>query len=142
MVSKIFEILAGIKKTSRITKAAQLESVEKIVNEVSTGLVNPVEAYVMLDYLKKVTEEAMKEIKASTLTYIQTEGENEAFNVQLGLVSKKDYNYQFFVFLYIDLDQSEWLCLRFLSKVVDRNVHNSFILPKCINRLSVCLRAS
>lgn len=93
MVSKIFEILAGIKKTSRITKAAQLESVEKIVNEVETGLVNPVEAYVMLDYLKKVTEEAMKEIKASTLTYIQTEGENEAFNVQLGLVSKKDYNY-------------------------------------------------
>ena len=76
MVSKIFEILAGIKKTSRITKAAQLESVEKIVNEVETGLVNPVEAYVMLDYLKKVTEEAMKELKASTLTYIQTEGEN------------------------------------------------------------------
>ena len=94
MVSKIFEILAGIKKTSRITKAAQLESVEKIVNEVETGLVNPVEAYVMLDYLKKVTEEAMKEIKASTLTYIQTEGENEAFNVQLTLVSKKDYNYE------------------------------------------------
>lgn len=93
MVSKIFEILASIKKTSRITKAAQLEAVEKIVKEVNDELVNPVEAYVMLDYLKKVTEEAMKEIKPSTLSYIQTVGENEAFNVQLGLVAKKDYNY-------------------------------------------------
>jgi len=94
MVSKIFEILAGIKKTSHITKAAQLESIDKIVSEVKNGLVNPVEAYIMLDYLKKVTDEAQKEIKEDTLAYIQKEGENQAFNVQLTLVSKKDFNYE------------------------------------------------
>ena len=94
MVSKIFEILAGIKKTSHITKAVQLETVEKIVSEVTKGEINPVEAYVMLDYLKKVTDEALKDIKAQTLEYIKSEGENQAFNVALGLIAKKDYAYE------------------------------------------------
>lgn len=94
MVSKIFEILAGIKKTSHITKATQLETVDKIVKEVTAGEINPVEAYVMLDYLKKVTDEALKDIKPQTLEYIKSEGENQAFNVALTLVSKKDYKYE------------------------------------------------
>lgn len=94
MVSKIFEILLGIKKTSHITKAVHAESVEKIVDEVKSGNINPVEAYIMLDYLKKVTDEAMKDIKVTTLEYIKTEGENIAFNVQLTLQAKKDYAYE------------------------------------------------
>jgi hypothetical protein len=48
----------------------------------------------MLDYLKKVTDEAMKDIKVTTLEYIKTEGENIAFNVQLTLQAKKDYAYE------------------------------------------------
>jgi hypothetical protein len=94
MVSKIFEILAGIKKTSHITKAVQAETVEKIVSEVTAGQINPVEAYVMLDYLKKVVDEAQKDIKAQTLEYIKSEGEKTAFNVELNLVAKKDYAYE------------------------------------------------
>ena len=35
MVGKIFEILAGIKKTSQITKSASVESVDKIVAEIT-----------------------------------------------------------------------------------------------------------
>ena len=94
MVSKIFDILLGIKKTSHITKAVSVETVEKIVNEITTGQINPVEAYVMLDYLKKVTAEALENIKPTTLDYIQKEGENQAFNVQLTLQAKKDYAYE------------------------------------------------
>lgn len=94
MVAKIFDILSGIKKTSHITKASQVESVEKIVDEVMNGNINPVEAYVVLDYLKKVTDEAVKEIRATTLDYISKEGDNSAFNVQLTLQKKKDYAYE------------------------------------------------
>jgi hypothetical protein len=94
MVSKIFEILAGIKKTSHITKSVHVETVDKIVTEVTSGQINPVEAYVMLDYLKKVTDEALKDIKAQTLEYIKKEGDNTAFNVQLTLQAKKDYAYE------------------------------------------------
>lgn len=94
MVSKIFEILLGVKKATNISKATSVEAVDKIVNEVNSGKINPVEAYVMLDYLKKVTEEAMTTIKGTTLDHIQKEGENIAFGVQLNLISKKNYSYE------------------------------------------------
>jgi len=94
MVSKIFDILLGIKKTSQITKSASVESVDKIVGEITSGNINPVEAYVMLDYLSKVTAEALKNIKPATLDHIQKEGENIAFGVQLNLAATKDYSYE------------------------------------------------
>jgi len=94
MVSKIFDILLGVKKTSQITKSTSLDAVDKIVNEINTGKINPIEAYIMLDYLTKVTETSLKTIKPNTLDYIQKEGENSAFGVQLGLVAKKNYAYK------------------------------------------------
>jgi hypothetical protein len=94
MVGKIFEILAGIKKTSQITKSASVESVDKIVAEIMSGNINPVEAYVILDYLTKVTAESLKNIKPAALDHIQKEGENIAFGVQLNLAETKDYSYE------------------------------------------------
>ncbi len=94
MVSKIFTILEGIKKASTISKTASVTAVDKIVNEITNGDINPVEAYVMLDYLSKVTGEALKSIKPNTLDYIQKEGENSAFGVQLQLIERKDYAYE------------------------------------------------
>lgn len=94
MVAKIFEILGGIKTQSNITKSTQVEAVEKIVDEIMNGNINPVEAYVVLDFLKKVTDEAAKEIKATTIEYIDKEGDNIAFNVQLSLQKRLDYHYE------------------------------------------------
>lgn len=94
MVSKIFSILEGVKKASQITKAASTSSVDKIVNEVVSGDINPVEAYVMLDYLTKITAEAMKTIKPNTLDYINKEGDNTAFGVQLQLIGRNDFKYE------------------------------------------------
>ena len=94
MVSKIFSILEGVKKASRITKASSTDSVDKIVNEVINGDINPVEAYIMLDYLTKITSEAMKTIKPNTLDYIKKEGENSAFGVQLQLIAVNDFKFE------------------------------------------------
>lgn len=94
MVGKIFSILEGVKKLSTITKEASTTSVDKIVNEVTKGDIDPIEAYVMLDYLQKVTSEALKSVKTQALDRIQKEGENTAFGVQLQLVSRNDYKYE------------------------------------------------
>lgn len=94
MVSKIFTILEGIKKASNITKATSMESVDKIVNEVKNGDINPIEAYIMLDYLAKVTSEALGSIKALTLDHIEKDGENVAFGVLLQVYPRKNISYK------------------------------------------------
>lgn len=94
MVSKIFTILEGIKKASNITKATSMESVDKIVNEVKNGDINPIEAYIMLDYLAKVTSEALGSIKAITLDHIEKEGETTAFGVQLQVYPRRNISYK------------------------------------------------
>lgn len=94
MINKIFEILAGIKKTSHITETANTEAATKIVNEITAGNINPVEAFVMLHYLKSVTDQALTDIKTQTLEHINQEGENTAFNVQLTLQVNKEYAFQ------------------------------------------------
>lgn len=94
MISKIFQILEGIKKTSKIEKSSATNTIEKIVTEVNESNINPVEAYIMLDYLSKVTSEAMKLIKPTTLDYIGQNGDNRAFGVELQLIERKDYQYE------------------------------------------------
>ena len=94
MVGKIFEILLGVKKATNITKAGSVEMVDKIVNEITSGNINPVEGYVMLDYIQKVTSEAMANVKALTLDHIQREGDDTAFGVKLTLVARKSYSYE------------------------------------------------
>ncbi len=144
MISKIFDILLGVKKTSHITKSTHLEAIERIVSEVTAGNVNPVEAYVMLDYIKNVTDEAMKEIKASTLDYIQKEGENIAFNVKLGLSAKKEYAFE---------EDKDWIEInkkmsifkdaqavreRFLSDIVNKSIEAGKAAPiRYITNISI-----
>jgi hypothetical protein len=100
MVSKIFDILLGVKKTSQITEATKADAINKIVNEVAVGNINPIEAYVILDYIKNVTETALENLKSTTLEHIKTEGENIAFNVQLKLSANKDYAFK---------DDKDWI---------------------------------
>lgn len=94
MVGKIFEILLGVKKATNITKAGSVEMVDKIVNEITSGNINPVEGYVMLDYIQKVTSEAMANVKPLTMDHIQREGDDTAFGVKLTLVARKSYSYE------------------------------------------------
>jgi hypothetical protein len=94
MVSKIFTILEGIKKASNITKTTSSDSVDKIVNEVKDGNINPIEAYIVLDYLAKVTSEALGSIKAVTLDHIEKDGENVAFGVLLQVYPRKNIAYK------------------------------------------------
>lgn len=94
MVSKIFTILERIKKASNITKSISVESVDAIVDEVKNGDINPIEAYIMLDYLAKVTAEALASIKPITLDHIQKEGDNIAFGVQLQVYPRKNISYK------------------------------------------------
>lgn len=94
MVSKIFTILEGIKKTSNITKTTSADSVDKIVGEVKNGDINPIEAYIMLDYLSKVTAEALSTIKPMTLDHMEKEAENSAFGVQLQAYPRKNISYK------------------------------------------------
>lgn len=99
MVGKIFDALLGVKKTSTITKATSVEAIDKIVNDVNAGNINPVEAYVILDYLKKVCDEAITTIRPNTLDQIQNEGDNSAFGVKLTLRESVRPNYK---------DDKEW----------------------------------
>lgn len=94
MVSKIFTILERIKKSSNITKSISVKSVDEIVSEVKNGDINPIEAYIMLDYLTKVTAEALASIKAITLDHIEKEGDNIAFGVQLQVYPRKNISYK------------------------------------------------
>jgi hypothetical protein len=68
--------------------------VDKIVNEITSGNINPVEGYVMLDYIQKVTSEAMANVKPLTMDHIQREGDDTAFGVKLTLVARKSYSYE------------------------------------------------
>lgn len=125
MVAKIFEVLLGVKKASNITKATSVEAIDNIVNEVNNGNINPVEAYVMLDYLTKVTAEALKNIKPQTLDHIQREGDNSAFGVQLNLVSVKDYSYE---------EDPQWIDIERKAKVyIDARKSREDFLKKIVN---------
>jgi hypothetical protein len=93
MVNKIFSILEGVKKATNITKQVSTKSIDSIVEEVNVGNINPVEAYVMLDYIQKVAAEALNTIKPNTLDYIMSVGENRAFGVELQPVKRNNYVY-------------------------------------------------
>ena len=99
MVGKIFDALLGVKKVSSITKATSVEAIDKIVNDVNAGNINPVEAYVILDYLKKVCDEAITTIRPNTLDQIVNQGDNIAFGVKLQLRESVRPNYK---------DDKEW----------------------------------
>jgi len=94
MVSKIFSIIEGIKKATNITKQISTKTTDSIVEEVNAGNINPVEAYVMLDYIQKVTAEALSSIKPNTLDYIMSVGENRAFGIELQPVKRNNYKYE------------------------------------------------
>jgi hypothetical protein len=94
MVSKIFEILSAIKKTSTITQAEKNNASVQITNEVSAGKINPIEAYIMLDSMKSIIEESLKGIQQQTLEHIVKEGENKAFGVELAIVATNEYNFK------------------------------------------------
>ncbi len=100
MIQKIFSAIESIKRTGIITKSSSSVTVDIIVSDVMNGNVGAMEAHVVLDYLSKVSEEAMKRIKDMTINEITTTGENSSMGVMVKLEREKNYNFN---------EDSEWV---------------------------------
>ena len=94
MSMKILKVFSVLEKQETLTKKthSQIQSViQTIVND---DVTNPVDAYVVLDFVKKILDEAQDSIKEKVIAYIDNTGENQGYGVTLSIQTRQKYKFQ------------------------------------------------
>ena len=91
---QILDVFDFIKRKSQLDKEVQKDSENILGRFVSEGVVNPVEAYVLMDFMEKVFGASRKKIQKATISHIENTGDMNGMGVELTVIQrdKNDYS--------------------------------------------------
>src|SRR5690242_13589408 len=91
---KIFNVLELVKKTDTLKESHVAESVQKLITEVQKDPNSIIDAYVALDFISAVAQQAKEVITNQTINHVVAGGDDESLGVQLVVKTEKapDYN--------------------------------------------------
>lgn len=93
MSMQILDVFDFIKRKSQLDKGVQEDSENILSRFVSEGIVNPVEAYVLMDFMEKVFGASRKNITAATIKHIENTGDMTGMGVDLTIIQKNLNDY-------------------------------------------------
>jgi hypothetical protein len=92
--TKIFSILEVAKKIDNFKLGYKDQAVYQLIQEIKAEHTNINDAYVILDFLKSVSEKVLEAIEADTIKNVLDNFDNEALGVQLVIERTKEYHYE------------------------------------------------
>lgn len=92
-MKRLLAALDYIKKTNTLNEKILDSLIQDAVDSVVSGEVNPLDAFVTVHFLEKLTDSIKKNIYDQTLNHIETSGEKIAYNVPIMVRQKTSFDY-------------------------------------------------
>lgn len=93
MSFKILDVFSTLKKQETLTKQTQSD-IEKVIGTiVNDQVTNPVDAYVLLDFIKKVAATSQEAIKEKVADYIDETGEANGYGATVNLQERASFDF-------------------------------------------------
>lgn len=94
MSFKILDVFGTLKKQETLTKKTQSD-IEKVIGTiVNDQVTNPVDAYVLLDFIKKTVTSSQDAIKEKVAEYIEGTGEATGYGATVNLQERSSYDFK------------------------------------------------
>ena len=92
-MKRFLSALDFIKKSNSLSQKNMEALAEDAIDSVKNGEINPLDAYVMIEFLEKLSGQIRAGIKDVTINHIKASGEKTAYNTSIILRDVPSYNY-------------------------------------------------